>query len=259
MITFRNTTIAFFTLLLMLNVFAFAGVPIHWYEYVFLVSAYLAFSVTMSFFIRSGYHMKAYCKANTEEKIVSLTFDDGPDKALTPKLLDHLKNLEIPATFFCIGRKIPENEAILKRMQREGHLIGTHSYSHSNWFDFFTPRHMESEILKSLSVVSECIGQRPRLFRPPYGVINPTMKSILRGSGLHIIGFSNRAWDTSSHTKEIILSRIMRHLKPGDIILLHDTVAETVDIIEPLAEKIKQAGYRIVSLDKLLDLPAYEK
>lgn len=259
MINFRNSTITFFTLLLTLNVCAFAGLPVHWYEYVGLISVYFGFSVIMAFFIRSGYHMKAYCNLKTEEKIVSLTFDDGPDKTLTPILLDGLKELDIPATFFCIGHKIPGNEDLLKRMGSEGHLIGTHSYSHSNWFDFYMPRHLKREILQSLSAIEEIIGKRPRLFRPPYGVINPGISSALRGMGLHVIGFSNRAWDTSSRNKETIISRILKNLKPGDIILLHDTVPETIESVKPLSERIKQAGYRIVSLDKLLDISAYEK
>ena len=242
-----------------MNVFVFAGVHIHWAAYVILGSAYFGFSVFMSFFIRSGYHMKAYCNADTEEKIVSLTFDDGPDATLTPILLDHLKELNIPATFFCIGHKIPGNEDLLKRTDSEGHLIGTHSYSHSNWFDFYTPGHLKREILQSLSAVTEITGKKPLLFRPPYGVINPTLSRALRRTGLHVIGFSNRAWDTSSRNNETIVSRIMRNLNPGDIILLHDTVPETIDCIKLLSEKIKQAGYRIVPLDKLLDIPAYEK
>ena len=259
MINFRNSTITFFTLLLTLNVCAFAGLPVHWYEYAGLVFVYFGFSVIMSFFIRSGYHMQAYCNLKTAEKIVSLTFDDGPDKTFTPILLNVLKELEISATFFCIGHKIPGNEDLLKRIISEGHLIGTHSYSHSNWFDFYLPRYLKRDILEGISIIDKTTGKKPRLFRPPYGVINPAIKSALRGTGLHVIGFSNRAWDTSSRNKEIIISRILKNLKPGDIILLHDTIPETIESVKPLAERIKQAGYRIVSLDKLLDIPAYEK
>jgi peptidoglycan/xylan/chitin deacetylase (PgdA/CDA1 family) len=219
---------------------------------------YLAISVSMSFFIRSGYHMKALCNAMTEEKIVSITFDDGPDDMLTPQLLDHLQDLGIPATFFCIGKKVNGNEKILKRMHREGHLIGTHSYSHSNWFDLFSPARMRKELENSVHAVLEATGMKPLLFRPPYGVINPMLKRALHGSGLQVIGFSNRAWDTSNRKQEIILARIMKNLKPGDIILLHDTVRESAEVIKTLAEQMKQAGYRILPLDQLLKITAYE-
>ncbi len=258
MLTFRNTTFVFFILLFTLNILGMFGFPVHYYHYILLVVFYLAFSVSMSFFIRSGYHMKALCNAVTEEKIVSITFDDGPDSKLTPKLLDQLKDIGIPATFFCIGRKIKANEDILKRMHSEGHLIGTHSYSHSNWFDLFSSAHMRRELENSSQAVFEASGKKPLLFRPPYGVINPMLKRALHGSGLHVIGFSNRAWDTSSRNKEKILARIMKNMKQGDIILLHDTVPESIEVINNLVEQTQHAGYRIVPLDKLLNIHAYE-
>ncbi|TRZ71571.1 MAG: polysaccharide deacetylase family protein [Bacteroidetes bacterium] len=259
MLTFRNTTIIFFIMLFTLNILGMFGFPLHYYHYILLVALYLALSVSMSFFIRSGYHMKALCNMVTEEKMVSITFDDGPNGELTPKLLDQLKNIGIPATFFCIGRKIKGNEDLLKRMHSEGHLIGTHSYSHSNWFDLFSPSRMRKELEISSQAVFEATCKKPLLFRPPYGVINPMLKRALHDSGVHVIGFSNRAWDTSSRKKEIILARVMKNLKPGDIILLHDTVPETIDVINNLVEQTKQDGYRIVPLDKLLNIHAYEE
>jgi peptidoglycan/xylan/chitin deacetylase (PgdA/CDA1 family) len=259
MLTFRNTTFVFFILLFTLNILGMFGFPVHYYHYILLVALYLALSFSMSFFIRSGYHMKALCNAITEEKIVSISFDDGPDLELTPKLLDQLKDLGIPATFFCIGRKIKGNEGLLKRMHLEGHLIGMHSYSHSNWFDLFSPASMRKELEISSQAVFEATGKKPLLFRPPYGVINPMLKRALHGSGFHVIGFSNRAWDTSNRKTDIILARIMKNLKPGDIILLHDTVPESIEVIKCMAEKMTQAGYRIVPLDKLLNIPAYEE
>jgi len=258
MLTFRNTTFVFFILLFTGNILGILGHPVHYFYYILLIALYLAISVSMSFFIRSGYHMKALCHALTEEKIISLTFDDGPDREVTPKLLDQLTSLGIPATFFCIGRKIPENEGLLKRMYSEGHIIGTHSYSHSDWFDLFSPSRMRKELEKSTQAVFEATGKKPLLFRPPYGVINPMLKRALQGTGFHVIGFSNRAWDTTSRKKEIILARIMKNLKPGDVILLHDTVPENLEVIKKLAEQMQQAGYRIVPLDQLLNIPAYE-
>jgi peptidoglycan/xylan/chitin deacetylase (PgdA/CDA1 family) len=258
MLTFRNTTVVFFVFLLTLNILQFSGFPVHIYYYVLLISSYLLFSVSMSFFIRSGFHMKAFCNASTEEKIVSLTFDDGPDTQLTPALLDQLQDLGISATFFCIGRKVNENKSLLKRMYLEGHLVGTHSYSHSDWFDFFSSSHMQRELERCSQLVFEATGKKPLLFRPPYGVINPMLKRALDRLGFHVIGFSRRAWDTTSRNKEVILDRIIKKLKPGDIILLHDTVPETIDIIKGMAEYLKQADYRIVPLDKLLNISAYE-
>ena len=258
MVTFRNTTIVFFLLLFTLGILGFSGFTVHIYYYILLVTVYLILSFSMSFFIRSGFHMKVPCKASIQEKIVSLTFDDGPDMELTPKLLDHLHDLGIPVTFFCIGRKINGNKSLVKRMYLEGHIIGTHSYSHSDWFDFFSSAHMQNELEQSVFSVFDATGKIPLLFRPPYGVINPMVKRAVKQLGLQVIGFSNRAWDTSSRNKEIIADRIIRNLNPGDIILLHDTVPETIEIIKSIVEHIKQSGYRIVPLDELLNISAYE-
>jgi peptidoglycan-N-acetylglucosamine deacetylase len=258
MFTFRNTTLVFFILMAVLNILWFSGFPVRYYDYILVVVLYLGVSITLSFFIGSGYHMKALCQAVTDEKIVSLTFDDGPYSVLTPKLLDELKSLGLPAAFFCIGNKIKGNEEILVRMAREGHLIGTHSFTHSNWFDFFSPARMRKELKDSAFAVADATGLKPLLFRPPYGVINPMLKRALQGSGYYVTGFSNRAWDTSVKKKEEILDRILNHLKPGDVILLHDTIAESVDLIRALAEKIQASGYRIVPLDQLLNIKAYE-
>jgi peptidoglycan-N-acetylglucosamine deacetylase len=257
MFTFRSTTVVFFILLFGLNVMALAGIHVPWFYYLILTGLYLAISVTMSFFIRSGYHMKAYCSAETGEKIVSLTFDDGPDMELTPYILDALKEKGIPATFFCIGRKIKGNEEILRRMVKEGHLIGTHSYSHSDWFDFFPSRRMQKELEESGRLVFEATGEKPVLFRPPYGVINPMVKRAVLKTGYRVIGFSNRCWDTSSKKREVILARLTRNLRPGDIILLHDTVPVNVDVIREFAGFTKHTGYRIVPLDQLLKITAY--
>jgi len=258
MLTYRNTTVVFFILLLTLSIFGISDLSVHYYYYILLVAVYLTLLFSMSFYIRSGFYMKVLCNVLTEDKVIALTFDDGPDQELTPKLLDHLHDLGIPATFFCIGRKAQKNKSLLKRMHLEGHLIGTHSYSHSNWFDLYSSAHMRRELEQSSNLVFEAIGKKPLLFRPPYGVINPILRRALRGSGFHVIGFSNRAWDTSSRKKEVILTRILKNLRPGDIILLHDTIPETINIIKNMAELLRQAGYQIVPLDKLLNISAYE-
>ncbi|MCX6244186.1 MAG: polysaccharide deacetylase family protein [Bacteroidetes bacterium] len=258
MFTFRSTTIAFFILVFALNIMEFSGVPVHYWYYILLVAAYLAVSFSMSFFIRSEYHMKALCFAETEEKVFAITFDDGPDREHTPLLLDVLKELNIPATFFCIGRKIKGNQDILHRMNAEGHLIGMHSFSHSNWFDFYSSRRMKKEFDQTSRLITEATGKNPLLFRPPYGVINPMVKSALNETDFYVIGFSNRVWDTSSRNENVVLERLKKKLKPGDVVLLHDTVASNTRIVKEFAEFAFQSGYTIVPLDQLLNINAYE-
>ena len=145
----------------------------------------------------------------------------------------------------------------------EANEPGRASYRYTQLFTFqlvrsiFYRSHAQGIGAKCQSVF-EATGKRPLLFRPPYGVINPMLRRALRGSGFHVIGFSKRAWDTSSRKEKVILTRIMKNLHPGDIILLHDTIPQTIDIIKNLAELLKQAGFQIVSLEKLLNISAYE-
>ena len=97
----------------------------------------LSFLVYASYSIQSGIYLRSFCKKRTTEKVVALTFDDGPDPIQTPKVLKVLKEYQATACFFCIGHKIKGNEALLKSMVTEGHLIGNHSYSHSGLFPLY--------------------------------------------------------------------------------------------------------------------------
>ena len=108
MLTYRNTTVVFFILLLTLSIFGISDLSVHYYYYILLVAVYLILSFSMSFFICSGFYMKVLCNALTEDKVIALTFDDGPDQELTPKLLDHLHDLADPCNFLLHRQESPE-------------------------------------------------------------------------------------------------------------------------------------------------------
>ncbi|MCX6250628.1 MAG: polysaccharide deacetylase family protein [Bacteroidetes bacterium] len=256
MFTFRSATISFFIILFLLNMVSIFIYPVNFVFYLLLILVYLTISVVFSFFIRSGFHMKVLCNAETTEKKIAITFDDGPHPEITPLILDILHN-KAQVAFFIIGRKIKNNEEIIKRMDAEGHLIGNHSYTHSNWFDFFSPRKMKYELAKSDQDIMKITGKRPLLFRPPYGVINPMVKKAIRSSDYRIIGFSNRAWDTSSKNEEKILNRLIRKLRPGDILLLHDSCAQSAGVLIKLLQHLDNNGFSVVRPDELLNIQPY--
>jgi peptidoglycan-N-acetylglucosamine deacetylase len=258
MFTFRSTTLIFFILLILMNILRLTGVSIHFLLYVVLIAGYIGVSVIASFFIRSGFHMKALCNRKTDEKVVAITFDDGPHAGNTVAILDVLKD-RAKATFFCIGSKIQGNEELLKRMHKEGHLVGTHSYSHSNWFDFFSVKKMRRELMNSEAKVYDVLGKKPLLFRPPYGVINPMLKKALESFSYHIIGFSIRSLDTVTKDENKVIERIIRKLQPGDIILLHDTVPYTASLLKNLLSRIAERGYNVIGLEELFNIQAYEE
>ena len=224
--------------------------------YVILFAGYQSLSLLLSFFIRSGFYMKAYCTKETGEKIIALTFDDGPSALYTPVILDILKD-KATATFFFIGRKMEGNEGIIKRTEEEGHLIGTHSWSHSNWFDLFSSSRMKDEFIRTEQKIIEITGKKPLLFRPPYGVINPFLQKALKSFNYHVIGFSNRPWDATTKNEEKILHRLVRKLKPGDVVLLHDSVPRSVPVLEEFLKIVQEKGYKIVSLSEMFNIQPY--
>ena len=97
-----------------------------------LITLLIIFLVYASCNIRSNIYLKVFCKKQTEDKIVAITFDDGPDPVQTPKVLQVLKEQQIPACFFCIGHKVEENEGLIRQIINEGHLIGNHSFTHTS-------------------------------------------------------------------------------------------------------------------------------
>jgi peptidoglycan-N-acetylglucosamine deacetylase len=257
MFNFRSVTLTFFILLFSLNIVSVFYSPVGLVFYILLITLYLFVSVLFSFFIRSGFHMKAMCNVKTDEKKVALTFDDGPHPLVTPRILDILHN-RAGATFFVTGKNTGCNEALLKRAVAEGHIIGNHSWSHSNWFDFFTPGMMKREFMRTDKALFRILGKKPLLFRPPYGVINPMVRKALKSFNYHIIGFSNRSFDASLKDENKILKRITGKLQPGDIILLHDSVWRTTGVLEKLLNYLDDNGFKVVRLDELLNIQPYE-
>jgi len=202
--------------------------------------------------------MKALCSKKTRQKVIAITYDDGPHPGNTGAILDILKD-RAKATFFCTGKKIQGNEALLHRMNKEGHLVGTHSYSHSDWFDFYSAKKMKLELEQSEDLVYGILNKRPLLFRPPYGVINPMLKKALRSFSYHIIGYSNRSLDTVAKDENKAIERLVSRLSPGDIILLHDTVPFAASLLKKFLSRIADKGYIVIGLDEMFNIKAYDE
>lgn len=207
--------------------------------------------------ISSDYFFPVLCKATTDEKVVALSFDDGPDAKYTPWILDTLKKYDAPAAFFCIGKNIAGNEQLLNRIKDEGHIIGNHSYSHAFWFDMYGSAKMLADMRQMDDAVVNSTGLKLRLFRPPYGVTNPNLSTAVNKGKYIPVGWSIRSLDTKADDKQKLLLRIIRRLKPGAIILLHDSMSITAEMLPELIEAIKKEGYTIERPDKMLNISAY--
>jgi len=226
----------------------------------FVITACLWFLTVFwgSAFIASNYHVKTYCGNPLEtEKKIALTFDDGPHE-MTLLVLELLKKYNVKATFFCIGKNIELHPEILKKVIAEGHTVGNHTYSHSPFFDFYRKNKVIAEIKRTDDLITSVSGEKPVLFRPPYGVTNPSIRRALAVTNHKTIGWNIRSLDGISEKGNFLLNRIIKRIKPGGIVLLHDTSLQTVNVLEQLLSFLKKNNYAVVPLEELLNIKAYE-
>ena len=223
-----------------------------------LVALKLAVMFWGSYFVNSNYHIKTLCEVNTDEKIIALTFDDGPDKNVTPLLLSILAKYNVKVAFFCIGKKIEGNENVLKKIDSEGHIIGNHSFSHSNFFDFFTAEKMKMEFEHSDKLVFNAIGKQMNFYRPPYGITTPAMTKAVAQRQYHTIGWSVRSMDSMQKNEDRLMEKLTKQLKPGAVFLFHDTWEGVVPLIGKFIEMATAKGYKVVRPDELFNVKAYK-
>jgi len=156
-----------------------------------------------------------------------------------------------------IGSKIRENDEVIREIIDNGHLIGNHSWSHSPMFDFYTSKRMKRELIKTADMIRKHTGHSPLLFRPPFGVINPMVTGALKKLPYHVIGWSIRSMDTILKDPGKITGHIMKRVKPGAVILLHDPLPDSHVTLKLLIEELKARNYRIISLTELFQIEAY--
>lgn len=256
MLTHRTTCISFVVffaaLIVVDNTYSIA-----WYWFALLIVAFLSIEFYGAYFVHSNFHIKAICKIKTTDKVVALTFDDGPMPERTHSILNLLNKFNVKATFFCIGNRIKGNESILKQIQEQGHLIGNHSYSHSNLFDLKNTQQMISDLQEGNKEIKRVIGKEPMFFRPPYGVTTPSLARASEKLGFEVIGWNVRSLDTSIKDKQQLVDRVISRIQPGSILLFHDTVENLEIALEEILNYLKQNNYKVVELDKLIQKKAY--
>jgi peptidoglycan/xylan/chitin deacetylase (PgdA/CDA1 family) len=256
MLTFRNTNIFFGILgILLLILQLWFDIPV--FVYIIFVLFYFALLVYGSVFIASSFFIPVLCFGHTSEKQIAITFDDGPNEQYTPQILEILKDHQISATFFCIGKRIKDNELLFRRLHEQGHIVGNHSYSHTPFFDFMPSAKLQEDLQQVDIAVKNVIGLQPKLFRPPYGITTPAMKKAIKNRGYIAIGWNIRSFDTIAKSEEKLLNKLVRLLKPGSVVLLHDTQKITLSVLPRFIQAARNEGYEFVRLDKLLNVKVY--
>ena len=256
MLNFRNTNIFFIALLaILIGVHIKYGLPI--FAYCLLLIAYSLIVCWGCYNVGSNFFINIVCKATTEKKEIAISFDDGPAENYTQQILVILNTENVKATFFCIGSRIAGNEALLKQVQADGHIIGNHSYSHHLWFDMYSAKKMQNDLNQMDVEMERVTGLKPKLFRPPYGVTNPNLAKAIRKGGYTPVGWSVRSMDTVIKDGKKLLAKINEGIKPGAVFLFHDTSKTTLDVLPEFIQEVKKRGYNIIPLDKLLALQPY--
>ena len=192
------------------------------------------------------------------EKLVALSFDDGPNDPCTRQLLAVCSQENIHVTFMLIGANAEKHPDIVKEIVAAGHAIGNHSYSHPR-FDRSTPAEIREQITKADAILEKLTGKKPVLMRPPFGLYGPDYFDICRDTGHIVGGWSASASDWNPHTPQELSEALLEQLAPGAIFLLHDGKETndgphriaSVQAVAQLVPLVKARGYRFVTIPEL--------
>jgi peptidoglycan/xylan/chitin deacetylase (PgdA/CDA1 family) len=189
-------------------------------------------------------------------RFIVLTFDDGPDPAITPQVLDLLDRYGAKASFFCIGTRAASCPDLVREIVRRGHSVENHSNSHPVGFACYSIGALRREVMRAQATLTETAGRPPRFLRAPFGLRSPLLDPALSSIPLRYVSWTRRGYDRASRSPEKVLRRLTRGLAAGDILLLHDVAKPcngageplVLDVLPRLLRHIETAGLRTLSL-----------
>ena len=208
----------------------------------------------------SGTERCSYSSIRVDGPYIAMTFDDGPDAKLTPRLLDILKERHIHATFFVLGERVMDHPEILQREIAEGHEVGNHSWDHKA-LNKLAEGGLQHELTDTSDLIKQTIGKPVTLMRPPYGATNPRLsRAIEKEYGMKVILWSVDPDDWKDPGASVVSSRILNGwkesggAKPGAIILSHDIHKGTIEAMPATLDALLAKGYKFVTISELLAL-----
>ncbi|BCG58459.1 polysaccharide deacetylase family protein [Paenibacillus sp. URB8-2] len=201
-------------------------------------------------------HGEIVWEVPTADKLVALTFDDGPDRKLTPEILSLLKQYGAKATFFVVGDKAMRHPEILRTELEEGHEIGNHTFHHPSFQGASSIRILK-EISSTQDAVMQATQQKPILFRPPGGWYNEAVVDIIKQNHMQLVLWSwhQDTWDWAKPGVGRIVNRVLNNVRSGDIILMHDYVynsTQTVEALKIILPELRKRHYAVVTVSELL-------
>lgn len=185
---------------------------------------------------------------------VALTFDDGPSPATTPKVLDILKRHNAKGTFFVLGELAAKHKNILARAAAEGHEIGAHTWSHIQ-MSASSDEKIISEMDRTNAVITEAIGRRPVIMRPPYGATNKHVLDLMMSRyGMTSILWNVDTQDWKHPGVSVVTDRAVSRARNGCIILVHDIHASTLAAVEGIVTGLQKRGFKLVTVSELIEM-----
>lgn len=187
------------------------------------------------------------------DKYVALTFDDGPSGRNTEALLKMLEEKEVKATFFLCGYRMETYPQLVEELSAAGHELGVHGYSHT-CFDVLCREELQKELLGTADQIREFGGTQPVLLRPPCGAWNESVRETAREAGLTVILWSADSLDWQGGEAEDMAQRVCDQAKNGDIILMHDMYAYSVEAAAQIIDRLREQGFTFVTVSELAEL-----
>lgn len=193
----------------------------------------------------------------TNEQVIALTFDDGPNPKSTTEILDLLKQYEAKATFFVVGHRAELYPELILRESKEGHELANHTYSHPYFKKNTRSNQIEWEISRTHDILRKITGEKPHLFRPPGGFYNEALVNQSKKAGYLTVLWSwhqdTKDWKAPGVSR--IVRKVLENAQNGDIVLFHDHVNgshQTVDALKQILPELQNRGFRFVTVSELL-------
>jgi peptidoglycan/xylan/chitin deacetylase (PgdA/CDA1 family) len=225
------------------------------------LGGFLLSCIVWPFFPGSSFFLPVISRGVSGQKAVALTFDDGPDPLTTPALLNLLSKHGADATFFVTGKRASAHPELMHDILRRGHAVGNHTYNHDCLFALRSTTRLLKEIESTRDILSG-LGIKCLAFRPPVGITSPRLLEVLRQRDEVVIGFSCRALDGGNRWISNLTTRILKRVRPDDIILLHDIRPKDgrilplwLEEVESLLAGLKAKGFKILPLSELIGRP----
>ncbi len=225
--------------------------------FVSLIMLLMAVAVYFAYQPNSEFYGKVLTHLSTTQKIVALTFDDGPNGDATLQVLQTLKNQKIRATFFMIGDNVLYYPDIAKQVAEDGNEIGNHTMHHSRLLPFADSNEVREDLLATNEIIFNATGQNPKFFRPPFGFRTPWVIDSAERSGFTVVTWNDLTVDyEKSATSEQIQKNILQRVRPGSIIVLHDGFdthhgadrSAMLAALPKIIDSLKAQGYQFVTL-----------